>query len=88
VVVFGGRHADVALDPGMGTPLSLLVGTRPLACVVDISDLGSAAARGGDGVGVDQAEAPLASFTQIAEAPAVRLEHGVVARIASVASEP
>jgi len=45
VVVFGGAHADVALDPGMGTALGQLVGTRPLACVVDVSDLGSAAAR-------------------------------------------
>jgi len=88
VVVFGGRHADVTLDTGMGTALGRLVGTRALACVVDVSDLGSAAARRGDGVGVDQAEAPLASFTQVAEAPAVRLERGVVARIALVASEP
>jgi len=45
VVVFGGQHADVALDPGMGAALGHLVGTRPLACVVDVSDLGSAAAR-------------------------------------------
>ncbi len=45
VVVFGGRHADVALDPGMGSALGTLVGTRALACVVDVSDLGSAAAR-------------------------------------------
>jgi len=45
VVVFGGRHADVALDPGMGTALGTLVGTRALACVVDVSDLGSAAVR-------------------------------------------
>ena len=45
VMVFGGRHADVALDPGMGAALGRLVGTRPMACVVDVSDLGSAAAR-------------------------------------------
>jgi len=45
VVVFGGPHADVALDPGMGTALGTLVGTRALACVVDVSDLGSAMAR-------------------------------------------
>jgi len=45
VVVFGGRHADVALDPGMGTALGTLIGTRALACVVDVSDLGSAAVR-------------------------------------------
>jgi len=45
VVVFGGPHADVALDPGMGTALGTLIGTRALACVVDVSDLGSAIAR-------------------------------------------
>ena len=47
VVVFGGRHADVALDESMGAALGRLVGTRPLACVVDVSDLGSSAARRG-----------------------------------------
>ena len=45
VVVFGGRHADVELDEGMGAALGRLVGTRDLACVVDLSELGSAAAR-------------------------------------------
>ncbi len=45
VVVFGGRHADVALDEGMGAALGRLVGTHALACVVDVSDLGSSAAR-------------------------------------------
>jgi hypothetical protein len=45
VVVFGGRHADVALDESMGAALGRLIGTRPLACVVDLSELGSAAAR-------------------------------------------
>jgi len=45
VVVFGGRHADVALDEGMGAALGRLVGTHPLACVVDVSDLGGSAAR-------------------------------------------
>jgi len=45
VVVFGGRHADVALDEGMGAALGRLVGTHPLACVVDVSELGSSAAR-------------------------------------------
>ena len=44
VVVFGGRHADVALNESMGAALGRLVGTRPLACVVDVSDLGSSAA--------------------------------------------
>ncbi len=47
VVVFGGRHADVALEPSMGAALGTLVGTRALACVVDVSDLGSAIARRG-----------------------------------------
>jgi len=45
VVVFGGRHADMALDEGMGAALGHLVGTHPLACVVDVSELGSSAAR-------------------------------------------
>jgi len=45
VVVFGGRHADVELDEGMGAALGHLVGTHPLACVVDVSELGSSAAR-------------------------------------------
>ncbi len=45
VAVFGGRHADVALDEGMGTALGHLVGTHPLACVLDVSELGSSAAR-------------------------------------------
>jgi hypothetical protein len=44
-VVFGGRHADVPLTAGMGAALGRLVGTRALACVVDVSDLGGAAAR-------------------------------------------
>ena len=45
VVVFGGRHADVALDASMGAALGRLVGTRSLACVVDLSDLDSGATR-------------------------------------------
>ncbi len=45
VVVFGGRHADVALAPGQGAALGRLVASHALACVVDVSDLGSAAAR-------------------------------------------
>jgi DNA invertase Pin-like site-specific DNA recombinase len=45
VAVFGGTHADVPLDPGMGAALGRLVGTQPIACVVDVSDFGSAAAR-------------------------------------------
>ena len=47
VVVFGGQHADAALDENMGAALGRLVGTHPLACVVDVSDLGSAAVRRG-----------------------------------------
>jgi hypothetical protein len=45
VVVFGGRHADIPLTAGMGIALGRLVGTQALACVVDVSDLGSAATR-------------------------------------------
>ncbi len=45
VAVFGGAHADVPLDPGMGAALGRLVGAQPMACVVDVSDFGSAAAR-------------------------------------------
>jgi hypothetical protein len=45
VVVFGGRHADIPLDASMGAALGRLIGTQALACVVDVSDLGSAAAR-------------------------------------------
>jgi hypothetical protein len=46
VIVFGGRHADVPLDEGMGAALGRGVGTHEsLACVVDVSELGSSAAR-------------------------------------------
>ena len=45
VVVFGGRHADIALDDGMGAALGRLLGTHPLACVVDLSELGSSGGR-------------------------------------------
>ncbi len=45
VAVFGGAHADVPLDPGMGAALGRLVGSQPMACVLDVSDFGSAAAR-------------------------------------------
>ena len=47
VVVFGRRHADVSLDEGMGAALGHINGTHQIACVVDMSDLGSAAARRG-----------------------------------------
>ena len=45
IVVFGGRHADIPLGPGQGAALGRLVAGHALACVVDVSDLGSAAAR-------------------------------------------
>jgi len=45
VAVFGGLHADVPLDPSMGGTLGRLVGSQPMACVVDVSDFGSASAR-------------------------------------------
>jgi hypothetical protein len=45
VVVFGGRHADIELDESMGAALGHLVGMRHLACVVDLSELGSSASR-------------------------------------------
>jgi transposase-like protein len=45
VAVFGGTHADVPLDPAMGAALGSLVGAQPMACVVDVSDFGSAAVR-------------------------------------------
>ncbi len=45
VVVFGGARADVALASGMGPALGHLVGTHRIACVVDLSELGSSAVR-------------------------------------------
>jgi len=45
VTVFGGLHADVPLTLGMAAALGQLVGTHPLACVVDVSDFASAAAQ-------------------------------------------
>jgi len=45
VVVFGGRHADVPLTAEMGKALGRLIAGQPLACVVDLSELGSGAAR-------------------------------------------
>ena len=47
VAVFGGIHGDVPLDPGTGAALGRLVGTHTMACVVDVSDFGSAAGRRG-----------------------------------------
>ena len=45
VVVFGGDHADVPLQLDAAAALGHLVGTHRLACVVDLSDIGTAAAR-------------------------------------------
>ena len=45
VVVFGGRHADVPITAGMGVPLGQLIARQALASVVDLSELGSNAAR-------------------------------------------
>jgi len=45
VVVFGGRHADVAITAEMGAPLGRMIAGEALACVVDLSELGSNAAR-------------------------------------------
>ena len=45
VVVFGGAHADVPLNPSTGAALGHLIGTHSMACVVDVSDLGSSVVR-------------------------------------------
>ena len=45
VIVFGGRHADVPLTAEMGGALGRLIASQALACVVDVSELGSGAAR-------------------------------------------
>jgi hypothetical protein len=45
VVVFGGRHADVPISAEMGAPLGRMIAGEALACVVDLSELGSNAAR-------------------------------------------
>ena len=45
VAIFGGARADVPLDPGSGAALGRLIGRETMACVVDVSDFGSAAAR-------------------------------------------
>ena len=45
VVVFGGRHADVPITAEMGAPLGQLIARQALASVVDLSELGSNAAR-------------------------------------------
>src|ERR1700730_1755511 len=45
VVVFGGKHADVPITAEMGGALGSLIARDALACVVDLSELGSSAAR-------------------------------------------
>src|SRR6516164_1398878 len=45
VVVFGGNHADVAITAEMGSALGRMIATEALVCVVDLSELGSSAAR-------------------------------------------
>jgi uncharacterized protein len=45
VVVFGGRHADVPITAEMGVALGRLIASPALACVVDLSELGSSTAR-------------------------------------------
>jgi uncharacterized protein len=45
VVVFGGKHADVPITAEMGAALGRMIASEALACVVDLSELGSNAAR-------------------------------------------
>ena len=45
VVVFGGRHADVPITADMGTALGRMIAREALVCIVDLSELGSSAAR-------------------------------------------
>jgi uncharacterized protein len=45
VVVFGGRHAHVPITAEMGAPLGRMIAGEALVCVVDLSELGSNAAR-------------------------------------------
>jgi hypothetical protein len=45
VVVFGGKRADVPINAEMGAALGRLIANEALACVIDLSDLGSNAAR-------------------------------------------
>src|SRR5215211_3942210 len=47
VIVFGGRHADVPITAETGAPLGQLIAQQALASVVDLSELGSNAARRG-----------------------------------------
>jgi hypothetical protein len=45
VAVFGGRHADVPITAEMGAALARIIATQALVSVVDLSELGSNAAR-------------------------------------------
>ena len=45
VIVFGGRHADVPITVDTATALGKIIAREALACVVDLSDLGSSSAR-------------------------------------------
>ena len=45
MIVFGGKHADVSITSDMGVPLGRIVAREALVCVIDLSDLGSSAAR-------------------------------------------
>ena len=45
MIVFGGKHADVPITSEMGAALGRIVAREALVCVVDLSDLGSNAAR-------------------------------------------
>jgi hypothetical protein len=45
VVVFGGKHADVPITAEMGGALGRLIACETLACVIDLSELGSSTAR-------------------------------------------
>ena len=45
VVVFGGRHADVPITVDTAAALGKIIALEALACIVDLSDLGSSSAR-------------------------------------------
>src|ERR1700731_360421 len=45
VVVFGGKHADVPITAEIGVALGRFIASTALACVIDLSELGSNAAR-------------------------------------------
>jgi uncharacterized protein len=45
VVVFGGRHADVAITAETGGALARIIASEALVSIVDLSELGSSAAR-------------------------------------------